>query len=259
MKKRLIGAAIVLAVIIPIFLIGGHIWATFMGIGSLLAYKEIISLKESHKKIPLPIIVIGLISLLLVIYFNNTYDISFGISYGALAFTILGLLFPTLFIKKYDTKDAFYLIGSILFIGAAFNSLILLEQKDNMLLIYLILISTMNDTFAYIIGMLIGKTKFTSISPKKSIEGCIGGLIGGTIVASSFYMALISNEMITMTIFTTLVLGVLSQSGDLIFSKIKRENNIKDFSKLIPGHGGILDRIDSFIITVLAYILIISI
>ncbi len=258
MKQRIISAIIIMAILIPVYILGGAVWAGFIGLGSVIAYQEILKLKESHMDYPVVIKVLGLISLVFVVFLNNTYDIHFGISYPALGLTTLMLLIPTLFVKKYNTKEAFYLIGIVLLLGLAFNSLILLEQINSLLLVYLILISTMNDTFAYIVGVLIGKTKFTSISPKKSIEGCIGGLIGGTIVASSFYMALISNENYIVVILTTLILGIISQSGDLIFSKIKRENKVKDFSKLIPGHGGLLDRIDSIIITVLAYIVIIS-
>ena len=110
-----------------------------------------------------------------------------------------------------------------------------------------------------IIGNLIGRHQLTPISPKKTIEGALGGVIGGTIAASLFYINVINNLHPIQVIIMTITLSIIAQIGDLIFSKIKRENNIKDFSNLIPGHGGILDRLDSIIFTVLFYIIIINI
>ena len=84
----------------------------------------------------------------------------------------------------------------------------------------------------------------TKISPNKSWEGAIAGLIGGSIVAIIVYTNLIGEFSIKL-VFVTMILSMVGQLGDLVYSKIKRENDIKDFSNLMPGHGGILDRIDS--------------
>ena len=117
------------------------------------------------------------------------------------------------------------------------------------------------DTCAYFIGCKFGKHKFSKISPKKSIEGCIGGTVGSMILALIYAFALnklvgleISYLYITLTGF---VLSILSQIGDLSASSIKRTVGIKDFGNLIPGHGGMLDRIDSIIfIAPFAYFLL---
>ena len=107
------------------------------------------------------------------------------------------------------------------------------------------------DIFAYLIGKAIGKHKFSKISPKKSIEGCIGGTIGGvllvllyTYVANTFFGVTYSYLFMGIV---GLILSLIGQIGDLVASAIKRYVDIKDYSNLIPGHGGMLDRIDSLL------------
>ena len=113
------------------------------------------------------------------------------------------------------------------------------------------------DVFALFGGMLIGRHKLTVISPKKTIEGSVVGSIIAVIIGTTYYVTLIGGNIITIGLIT-LVLSILGQIGDLFFSLIKRENGIKDYSNLIPGHGGILDRIDSVIFVLITYVYIIQ-
>ncbi|MEG0256721.1 MAG: CDP-archaeol synthase [Christensenella sp.] len=119
------------------------------------------------------------------------------------------------------------------------------------LLLMIFLPAMFSDTVAYFIGKSFGKTKLCpSISPKKTVAGCVAGIVGG-IIASVLIWAVFSNvASITMMpllnyIFAGAALAVISQLGDLSASFIKRSLNIKDFGKLLPGHGGIVDRMDS--------------
>lgn len=109
------------------------------------------------------------------------------------------------------------------------------------------------DTFAYIIGKLIGKHKFSEISPKKSIEGCIGGIVGATVFYLAYTFFLNNNvEGIELDYIFAGILGavvsVIAQIGDFSASSIKRYCEIKDFSEIMPGHGGALDRFDSILL-----------
>ena len=263
MKKRVISAVIALAIVIPLYLIGGIPYRLGIALLAALAFKETLDLKESHH--PYPGIITGMGFLgteLLVLLNNNGSYIYTGFSLMALSLIFLCLLIPTIFDDKgkYTTRDAFYLIGTMLLIGIFFNLLISFRFAEKWLLVYLLLISTMTDTFAYFVGSLIGKHKIApKVSPKKSLEGCIGGSVVGTAIASIYYYNVISSNInIALLIIMTLFLSILGQLGDLFFSKIKRENGIKDFSNIMPGHGGILDRLDSITFITYGYVLIIT-
>jgi phosphatidate cytidylyltransferase len=197
--------------------------------------------------------------MLLILLNVDGGSIYLGISFQSIIFTLLSLLMPTLFIKDYETKDAFYLISFTLYIGLFYNCVNMIFNQNKYLLLFIILVVVITDTFAYIIGSLIGKHKITSISPKKSWEGTIAGVISGCIVGTFYYMAVISSSNVLRTIVLCIILSIMGQLGDLLFSKIKRENKIKDFSNLIPGHGGILDRFDSLSFAVFVYVLLCTI
>lgn len=123
--------------------------------------------------------------------------------------------------------------------------------NGKILIWYVFLASWGTDIFAYLIGRHFGKHKFTDISPNKSIEGCIGGLLGAFVMVLVY--TFVCNKVWNMNFsyvysgFIAILLSVLSQIGDLAASSVKRYCNIKDYSNLIPGHGGMLDRVDSVI------------
>ena len=264
MKKRVISAVIAIAIVIPLFIIGGIPYATAVALLAAQAYKETLGLKESHKPYPALISVMGLIfTVLIVIFHPNASYLFNGIETLCLSLIFIFLMIPAIFDKKgqYTTKEAFHLSGTVIFLGIIFHLFILLFNASKMLFLYLILIATITDTFAYVVGTLIGKHKLIpEVSPKKSIEGSIGGSIVGTAVATIFYYNLVSSNInIFVLIAITFVLTIIGQLGDLFFSKIKRENGIKDFSNIMPGHGGVLDRLDSIAFISLGYTLIIAI
>lgn len=263
MKKKVTSAIIALIIVIPLLIIGRLPMYIGIAILALLAYKEIITLKVSHHKVPDLMKVVGAFSLFYLI-FNHLegYYLQVGISYSAVCTLLVCMLTPCIFYKKdtYSTSDAFYLIGSILLLGLVFNSIILVYNSNKWYLVYLILITTMNDSFAMILGRLIGKHKLIpSVSPNKTVEGSLLGLIIGTFIAVLFFVNIIKAPIsIALIILITVFLSIVGQLGDLLFSKIKRENEIKDFSNIMPGHGGILDRLDSLALVLLVFVVIIN-
>ncbi len=263
MQKRIISAIFMILLVVPIIYAGKKVFSIAVGLLAVLSLKELIDLKNSHHKIPSGLILYSVLMLVILVFYEyQGHAFSYGISQRLLILMLIGYLLPTLIVNKentYLTSDAMYLFGSVIFLGITFNSLILIRKSSLLVLIYLILIPIITDTFAYLIGSLIGKKKLApKISPHKTIEGFIGGLLCATIIGGIYYYFTISSKNFYVPFFMSLILSLFGQIGDLIFSKIKRENDIKDFSNLIPGHGGVLDRIDSFIIVLLVYIIMIK-
>ena len=122
-------------------------------------------------------------------------------------------------------------------------------------MVWLIFLSSWGcDTCAYCVGMLIGKHKMApKLSPKKSVEGGVGGVLGAALLGVLFALAMNhwGGEDVNALHYAVIcgVGGIISQVGDLAASAIKRNHDIKDYGRLIPGHGGILDRFDSVIFT----------
>lgn len=265
MKVRIISAAILLAIFIPLLLIGGLPYSLLMLLIALFGLYELLKIRKTKKEFPF---FVELCAYILVSFMTlNNYrsqNLSFLMDYRLMSIMIFIFLAPMVFInnsKKYNLNDALFLTASTLFIGLSFNLLILLRNFNLNYVIYLFLVSTITDTFAYITGRYIGKNPLAPlISPKKTIEGLIGGTLMGVVVGTIYYTTVINAATdIGIIVFVTLFLSLIGQLGDLIFSSIKRYYGVKDFSNLIPGHGGILDRLDSIIFIVLGFILFLAV
>ena len=265
MKKRIISAIIALAIVIPLIVVGGVAFNIGVYIISLVALKELLDTKASKKQIPIFIQLIAYI-FMTIILISNSKDISnvFTLDYRILAALFMAFLIPTVFYherSKYSINDAFFLIGSLLFLGISMSLLILVRSLNLNLLIFLLLIPMATDIFAYVTGMLIGKHKLLEeISPKKTIEGMVGGTLMGVFIGAMFHHTVIDPTFSKIEILLICTfLSLLGQYGDLVFSAIKRYFSKKDFSNLMPGHGGILDRLDSIIFVLLGFMFFINI
>ena len=265
MKKRIISAIIALAIVIPLIVVGGVAFNIGVYIISLVALKELLDTKASKKQIPIFIQLIAYI-FMTIILISNSKDISnvFTLDYRILAALFMAFLIPTVFYherSKYSINDAFFLIGSLLFLGISMSLLILVRSINLNLLIFLLLIPMATDIFAYVTGMLIGKHKLLEeISPKKTIEGMVGGTLMGVFIGAMFHHTVIDPTFSKIEILLICTfLSLLGQYGDLVFSAIKRYFGKKDFSNLMPGHGGILDRLDSIIFVLLGFMFFINV
>lgn len=262
MKIRIISAIIIVAIFVPFLIIGELPFAIFMSILSVGGLYELIRVRESRKKFPSLLKVFAYV-IVVAFCLNNFDSIEFysSFDYRVMALLIFLFLSPMVFIndtKKYNLNDALFLIGSILFIGLSFNLIIIIRNFAVGYSIYLLLVTTITDTFALFTGKLVGKYKLCpKISPNKTIEGLLGGLFMGTFVGTAFYNTVISSNIsLVFLILITLFLCLIGQLGDLVFSSIKRYYDVKDFSELIPNHGGILDRFDSLTFVTLAFIML---
>lgn len=260
MKQRCVSAIILLIILIGSLLIDPKVFSIVMLVSAILGFRELINIKYGNSEANMEVVkLIGYISIILMVLNKIFFNLDDNI---ILIVPVLGLTIPIIFYnnsKKYNINDALYVLGSVFFLGFAFSSIVRLCNSNVYRCIYIFLIAFVTDTYAYISGSLIGKHKITTISPKKTWEGSIIGSVMGCIIGSAYYYNVIGDISLLKVIIISLVLTILSEIGDLVFSSIKRYFDKKDYSNLIPGHGGILDRFDSVIFVALGLILILSI
>lgn len=244
--NRYLGALMIAPFIIFIFL-GGiplEIFTIIISLIGMFEFYRAISQKEFK-----PIQFIGYAMLLVYYLLQNNFEY---LSYITIIATFVLLMIPVI-TRKYTFIDVALTLMGFMYVGVFFSFIYLVSEKDlGNYYVWLIFIgSWITDTFAYYSGRLFGKTKLCpEVSPKKTVEGSVGGLVGAALI-SGLYGFIINNFVTTFPIYHFVIIGaicgVFSQFGDLVASSIKRYVGIKDYSKLIPGHGGILDRFDSIL------------
>ncbi len=256
-RTRLI-SGIVLVVLALVFIIsGGYVlWAVSLAL-SLIGLMELYRVFGFHKA------VIGLSGygfiilyyLLLLLSDHRIFEVNW------LMYLIV-MMMVYLFIMvckypKYHSNEMMQAIFGIFYVGVMFSFLYQTRGLPRgMYTVWLIFISSWGcDTFAYCVGKLIGKHKMSPVlSPKKSVEGAVGGVLG-TMLLTYMYAAYFAVQMgitqieVWILTFISAAGALLSMVGDLTASAIKRNYDVKDYGKLIPGHGGVLDRFDSVIFT----------
>ena len=257
MKKRIVSAIIMILLFIPFLLLGGYF---YLGLGIILGLISLWEMIRNEKNIPMYMKFISFtICMILIVYNYNDIDYNSTINYPLLVSMFLIYSFSIIInknIKKYNYKDSLWLFCITLLISLMFSSFIKVRMLGLYQVIYCVIIATMTDTFALFGGKLFGKNKLCEeISPNKTMEGSLIGSLFGTIIGSLFYYLAIGDISIGIIILLTLVLSIFGQVGDLFFSSVKRYYKIKDFSNIIPGHGGMLDRLDSLLFVIVGFLL----
>lgn len=239
MKKRII-TGIVGGVFIAIITINGGILFNLVYLGiTLIAVYEMHHMLDKEKIYYGPVInCFFAISLFIIKSINQTNLFNFVLFiYISLFFLIF------VFNRRFDFKKMTENIFVGLYVIFFMYHMMLLNKTQFVWLVYIIAFGT--DTTAYFTGVLFGKHKLCpEISPNKTIEGAVGGILGCIILSTIYFSVIGINNYINIIIFSIFA-SIISMLGDLTASKIKREFNIKDFGKILPGHGGILDRFDS--------------
>lgn len=256
--KRLASSA-VLVVLALIFLIwGGAALGILCTVLSLIAFHELTKAchvaenKEAGALIAAGDAGIVLFSAAMLLTKNMLWGM------GALVLMFLACMFVYVFrFPKYHADQVMTVFFCAFYPGVLFSFLYLTRELTwGVYLVWLIFISSwICDTCAYLTGMAIGRHKLAPVlSPKKSIEGSIGGVAGSALVGALFawiFLLPLTNqpETVWAVALISAAGAVISQVGDLAASAIKRDHQIKDYGKLIPGHGGIMDRFDSVLFT----------
>lgn len=259
LKTRVASAIVIVLVTLVALLSGGPILLGILALISVIGYFELcraLKVHEEGKKYnALEVPVYGMI----LIYFGTLFvigDVKVLLPCIVATLILLLLVYVFLFPKFHADQVMKSLFGYIYApIMLSFIYLIRILPNGHYIVWMVFICSWVCDTCAYAVGMLFGKHKMAPVlSPKKSVEGGIGGIVGSAFVGAAFGMLM---EMKVVddpnVIWVMAVVGavgaVISQVGDLSASAIKRNYEIKDYGTLIPGHGGILDRFDSVIIT----------
>ena len=187
-------------------------------------------------------------SLVFIIIYCTVSFYKFSLVFYLILFIYFLIFIETyIYFKKYKVIPIIYI-----FISLIFFLNIELNNKNFLIFNFFIIIVVLFDTFSYLVGKFFGKIKLINISPNKTVEGFIGGLIISIFI--SLYISYLFNyQNYFKTLFFIIVIICSAFIGDIIESFYKRKNNLKNSSELIPGHGGIFDRFDSFLFSIIFY------
>lgn len=265
-KERTISAVVIVIVALAAILPGGIILAAVLYVISVIGYLELTKacgVRKGEKPDSLEITGIAAITC----YYPVLYFVQDS-SYAVMVVILSMMAMMSVYVFTYPRFHADQVMAayfSLIYAPVMLSFVFLTRQLENgIYLVWMIFISSwISDTFAYLTGVMIGRHKLAPVlSPKKSVEGAVGGVIGAALVGALFGVYISSALGMDQIAVILAVVGgvgsVISQVGDLAASAIKRNHDIKDYGKLIPGHGGIMDRFDSVIFTApITYFLII--
>jgi phosphatidate cytidylyltransferase len=259
--KRSISGAIYVILLITCILYSTESFFVLFGFFLLVATLEFCNLVQINKIIPVFIAAIAYIliyeisfateGVLFQLRFNKTFDLAVLFSSLFVFIKCIHFLFDNKTTKIDSFSKYVYLVGYIILPFVIMTKIPFGKDGYNpKILISIFILIWTNDTFAYIVGKSIGRTKlFERISPKKTVEGFLGGVVFAVIISyliAKYYIEIATSNLY-IWIIIALIVGVFGTIGDLIESKFKRIAGVKDSGKIMPGHGGVLDRLDSVI------------
>ena len=251
---RLLSGIVLLAAAALLFVVG-DIWLVIaLGILSLVGVYELFRIWEMEKH---PLAIVTYVATVGCYAMFIDYPFNLGLHEIMPIIALLALL--SVYVIRYPKDHINQVAKSIfalIYVPVMMSFVYLLREYEmGEWLIWLVLISSWGaDTCAYCVGKLIGKHHFSELSPKKTIEGCVGGIVGAALIAFGYawfvpegmgeYFIL---DVRIMFPVVAAISALISQIGDLSASAIKRNYEVKDYGNIIPGHGGVLDRFDSVI------------
>lgn len=244
MRKRIISGILGFLVLFFMIVADKKIWCTSVFIISLIATYEFNSAVSKIDGLrPIKVVSYLLPLGLFIISLTNSYN----------EIKLLFALYTIILLLIFVLDDSVKLQDiAVTFFGGIYVSFFMFHMAffDNNLFIWLaLLIGWSTDTLAYFTGMLFGKRKLCpTLSPKKTVEGSIGGVIG-CIICTIIFVSYFDLGNVYRYLVLAIVSSIMAQFGDLTASRIKRLANIKDYGYIMPGHGGILDRFDSILFT----------
>ena len=281
MKTRTITGALLFLFVTPFIIFGTYSMAIFVLLLMTLGMIEFLNVKKNANlnKYPIYMYVLTLLFAFLMIFDLPWFDGAFNYQTGTLDLYVVNPLWIILsavvlfscsvFDKRYTIVDSIFAFATMIYLSLGLKGMLYLRSvggtlninHGTMVIAYVLLVTCLTDIFAYFGGMtcykLLGADKVHKlnerISPKKTIEGTIVGTVFGTGLGFLFAMLALKNVDLGIShwsiyLLMSFVLSICGQIGDLVLSAVKRHFGIKDYSNLLPGHGGVLDRIDSLLL-----------
>ncbi|MBA2174077.1 phosphatidate cytidylyltransferase [Halobacillus locisalis] len=252
MKQRTITAVVAALIFIPIVFLGGTVFKLFVYVIASIALLELVRMKKISRYSVASGLGLLLMWALMFPYsdLEGYVDLTEFITKSEITLlAVLILLSYTVLVKnRFTFDDAGFLLISVIYIGMGFNYLIETRSGGLEYLFFALFVVWATDTGAYVFGRAFGKHKlWPQISPKKTIEGSVGGIILACIVAVVFQLTAPLDHSMLIVLLVTILISIAGQIGDLVESAFKRHYAVKDSGKILPGHGGVLDRFDSLI------------
>lgn len=263
-KTRLLSGIVLVIVLIAVVVAGGPVLFGFLALISMIGLSELYKVADVHNQLPG---MAGYLAAAVYCYLLYMEKLQMFLALAVLFLICLMVIYVISF-PKYRSEQIMTVFFGLIYVAVMLSFVYQTRMlPEGNTIVWLIFLSSWGcDTCAYCVGMLIGKHKMApKLSPKKSVEGGVGGVLGAAILGALFALAMNRWGGASVNLLhCALICGVgavISQAGDLAASGIKRNHNIKDYGKLIPGHGGILDRFDSVIFTapVIYYLALLSV
>lgn len=248
MVKRILSAAIALVVFVPILLYGQWAFTVLVFLMATIGLFELIRMKPKIEKVPIFFSFIMLWFLLLPVSTFNLATIEFTKQNILFFFIMLLLMYTVISKNKFTIESAGFILLAVLYVGVGFSQFIVIRSIGLEQVLFVLFTIWATDTGAYFTGYAIGKHKlWPSISPNKTIEGAIGGIVSAIFVGILFQKIAPFDLSFLKVVLISLLISIFGQMGDLVASAFKRHFKVKDAGHIMPGHGGILDRMDSLI------------
>lgn len=261
MKQRILTAILALIVFLPFVIYGEWPFKILVYVMATIGLIELLRMRNIGKYTVPTILAIGLLWIILGdVDFVQKFSSYNGSTKSELTllFVLLLLTYTVLVKNKFTFDDAGFVLLTTLYIGMGFYYLIVTRDEGGLKYIFFVLLVIWaTDTGAYFFGRAFGKNKlWPKISPNKTIEGAVGGIVLACIVGITFHLFWSFQYSVLIILGVTILISVFGQIGDLVESAFKRHYGVKDSGNILPGHGGILDRLDSllFVMPILHFV-----
>jgi phosphatidate cytidylyltransferase len=247
MKQRIITAVLAAALFVPFVIWGSLPFLLFVYLLGTIGLYELIRMKKLPLNSFATVLAYILLWALLLpadVLSQSFFDKPQLIMIGVLLF----LIYTVISKNKFTFDDAGFMIISVLYIGMGFYYVYMTREVGLMYIFYVLFTIWASDSGAYFFGKSFGKRKlWPEISPNKTVEGFIGGIVCAIAISFLFFLMTSMEISFWEILVMGVIISVFGQLGDLVQSAYKRHYGVKDSGKLLPGHGGILDRFDSLI------------